>query len=107
MHCQTSVLARFSETLYFFIRKLPVFINRSGMRAIGPRIFGDGIRFFHCFPWAVEALKAASSLKDVATLAERGLLSPVQLNFQFKQGLYKGSDAVQNLHIDVINQPGV
>ena len=31
-------------------------------------------------------------------------LSLVRLNFQFKQGLYKGSDAVQNLHIDVINQ---
>lgn len=48
--------------------------------------------------------KAARSLKDVAALAER---RHSQLNFQFKQGLYKGSDAVQNLHIDVIKQAGV
>lgn len=53
-----------------------------------------------------DGAKAASWLKDVAALAERRVLSLVQLNFQFKQGLYKGSDAVQNLHIDVINQRG-
>lgn len=52
----------------------------------------------------VKSGKAARSLKDVAALAER---RHSQLNFQFKQGLYKGSDAVQNLHIDVIKQAGV
>lgn len=53
-----------------------------------------------------EGAQTASWLKDVATLAEWRVFSLVLQNFQFKQGLYKGSDAVQNLHIDVINQRG-
>ena len=57
------------------------------------------ILFSQFFP-----VQAASWLKVVAAL-NAGTLA--QLNFQFKQGLYKGSDAVQNLHIDVINQPSV